>query len=104
MNRENLNKDWKDNPETCPFCGAHEGHQDYRGEAWGDTPNAKREFWIAQTVQCYSCKETYNINFVGMLKIECIAPHNHIDGDEDLVIDPDGNIVDYDELQEKNKS
>lgn len=105
MNRENLNKDWKDNKETCPFCGAHGHMQVYQGEPWWDVPpNAKEEFWIAQKVQCYSCKKTYNINLVGMLKIEYIAPHDHIDGDERLVIDADGNVVDYDELQEKKKS
>lgn len=105
MNREHLNKDWKDNPETCPLCGASEAKQDYEGEpVWDAAPNAKEEFWIAQTVLCYSCKKTYDINFVGMLKIECIVPHDDIDGDERLVIDPDGNVVNYDELQEKKKS
>tara|TARA_Y100000592_G_scaffold74544_1_gene116278 strand:+ start:331 stop:663 length:333 start_codon:yes stop_codon:yes gene_type:complete len=110
MNKEELrlHKDWKDNKEICPFCGAGEHMQDLKDDNFPEAPNHKDEFWCAKTMKCYSCNRTYGISFVGTLKIECIYPgeEGFIDPYDDRVIDPDGNVFrDYDELRKsKGKS
>ena len=101
MDKENLHKDWKDNKETCPFCGAPKHMQDWKGNNPAEIVNHKDEFWIQKFIECNSCKRIYGVNYVGMLKIECIE--FDWTGEDVLVIDPDGNVMEYQELLNKKK-
>ena len=101
MNQENLNKDWKDNKETCPFCGAFAEEQECVD--WLETESLSRVITGKETldaqVQCLVCKKVY-YKFYKVTEVELESVDFYTD--EDLegrcdiglhwVIDSDGNL------------
>ena len=101
MNQEDLNKDWKDNKKTCPFCGASERAQELvdwlaiESLSWV----IKGEETLDEEVQCLDCKKVYYRFYrVTEVKVESLDFYTDVgkEGKWDIglhwVIDSDGNL------------
>lgn len=101
MDQENLNKDWKDNKKTCPFCGASDRMQQFLD--WLETESLswiiKGEETLDEKVQCLGCKKVYYRFYkVTEVKLESVDFYTDVgkEGRWDIglhwVIDSDGNL------------
>ena len=100
MNQENLNKDWKDNKKTCPFCGAsQEVQQTVEWEYVYSIPRViTGEDCLAERVTCLDCGMEYWRNYK-VTEVTEFVEFDTEDDDEmknDIVrhwtIDSDGNL------------
>ena len=100
MNQENLNKDWKDNKKTCPFCGASQEVQ--QTVEWEHVYSIPRviagEDCLVERVTCLDCgKEYYRLYKVTEV-IQSVDFYTEEDDEmkNDIVchwtIDSDGNL------------